>query len=129
MNTRMTRAMPFISATLMSVNAGCLQAGGSMTYIFQSIADLLSVDLPHVFLGVAVIYTINAAINLIFFTPNVIHNSSTSISLYQNAHIRSKICKAEESKSYDYHEAKTAEQQVEKSSTLDLFKGKVIFLV
>ena len=125
MNTRMTRAMPFISATLMSVNAGCLQAGGSMTYIFQSIASLFSVELPLVFLCVAIIYTINAAINLIFFTPNVIHNSSTSISLYQNAHIRSKLCKSEEVKSYDYHEAKTTEKHVEKSSTLDLFKGKL----
>ena len=125
----MARAMPFISATLMSVNAGCLQAGGSMTYIFQSIAGLFSIDLPHVFLGVATVYTINAGINLVLFTPNVIYNSSTSISLYQNAHIRSKICKSEESKSYEYHEAKTTEKQIEKSSTLDLFKGKDFLLM
>ena len=125
MNIRACRAVPFISATTMSFYAGCLQSGASMIFIYDNLAQLLNVRLADVILGLAFVYTINAIINLTFFTPVHIETSTTSISLHDKAYIHKRFCNREtsESGSMSYKGGIMVEKPREKSSTAALFKG------
>ena len=124
MNIRASRCMPFISATLMSFFSGSLQSGGSMIFIFNSIAEIAGVRLADVITGVSFVYTFNAVINLVFFTPKMIDTSTKSISLYEKAYIRNKLCNKSQANGEEYKEGVMVEKPKEKSSTIALFKGK-----
>ena len=127
MNIRASRCMPFISATLMSFFSGSLQSGGSMIFIFNSIAEIAGVRLADVITGVSFVYTFNAVINLVFFTPRMIDTSTKSISLYEKAYIRNKLCNKSQANSEEYKEGVMVEKPKEKSSTVALFKGNLLF--
>ena len=96
-----------------------------MIFIYDNLAQLLNVRLADVILGLAFVYTINAIINLTFFTPVHIETSTTSISLHDKAYIHKRFCNREtsESGSMSYKGGIMVEKPREKSSTAALFKG------
>ena len=125
MNIRASRAVPFISATIMSFYSGCLQSGASMIFIYDNLAQILNVRLADVILGLAFVYTLNALVNLTLFTPIHIETSTSSISLHDEAYIHKRFCKRTESESSNttYKEGVMIEKPRLKSSTSALFKG------
>ena len=98
-----------------------------MIFIFNSIAEIAGVRLADVITGVSFVYTFNAVINLVFFTPRMIDTSTKSISLYEKAYIRNKLCNKSQANSEEYKEGVMVEKPKEKSSTVALFKGNLFF--
>ena len=99
-----------------------------MIFIFNSIAEIAEVQLADVVTGVSLIYTFNAVINLILFTPKIIETSTKSISLYENAYIRNKLFNKSQANNDEYKKGIRVEKPKEKSSVVALFKGSIAIL-